>query len=181
MNFSLIKNKFISSLNCRPLLKKNYFTQVIDNVIDYRKTNIFKKNNLGAVFTMGNLHQGHIELVKKAKQINENVVVSIFINKKQFNENEDYNLYPRTLEKDIELLKSEKVDVIFTPDDSEMYLVDNSVKICPGKQFTDSELILDKYTLNEGSSRPGFFEGVSGICIKLFNIIQPTHVYFGEK
>lgn len=122
--------------------------------------------------TMGNLHQGHITLVERAKQLADCVVVSIFVNPMQFDRPDDLARYPRTLENDQQLL-SDKADLLFAPAANALYptgLTEQSFVHVPGL----SELL-------EGASRPGHFRGVSTVVSKLFNIVQPDVACFGEK
>lgn len=129
-----------------------------------------KNESIGFVPTMGYLHDGHISLVKKAKKENGIVVVSIYVNPLQFGVNEDYNRYPRDIEKDKKILKENGCDLLFYPSDNEMYnkqLV--SVKI---KELSEKLC---------GISRPTHFEGVLTVVAKLFNIVCPDKAYFGEK
>lgn len=122
--------------------------------------------------TMGNLHQGHITLVERAKQLADYVVVSIFVNPMQFDRPDDLARYPRTLEQDQQLL-SDKADLLFAPAANTLYptgLTEQSFVHVPG---------LSK--LLEGASRPGHFRGVSTVVSKLFNIVQPDVACFGEK
>ena len=126
---------------------------------------------VGFVPTMGALHQGHLSLVNKSKEMCKNSVVSIFLNPAQFSPNEDLKSYPKTLENDIDLLKDLDVDVLFLPDEEEMYVNVKDVDIPPSSLFERLE----------GQSRPHFFYGVTKIVSKLFNVVDPTHVFFGEK
>ena len=120
---------------------------------------------------MGALHKGHLSLIKAAKKECDEVVVSIFINKLQFGPDYDFKKYPRTLEKDIAHLKKEKINVLYLPDQKEIYPQQISFQI--------NEVNMSQYL--EGAYRPGFFSGVLMIVLKLFNLVQPTHVYFGQK
>lgn len=134
---------------------------------------IFRNRNktIGLVPTMGALHQGHLELVKIAKQYSDIVVVSIFINPTQFNNQEDFEKYPKTLDKDLELLDKSGVDYLFLPDTMEIY---------PSKPMLSLDFgHLDK--ILEGSFRPGHFNGVGIVVSKLLNIVKPHHAYFGQK
>ena len=121
--------------------------------------------------TMGALHLGHLSLVKKAKKLGDIVVVSIFVNKTQFNDLSDFKKYPKNLSSDLEKLKKLKVDYVFTPDDEEIFADDFSIKI--------SENSLTNCLC--GSSRAGHFDGVALIITKLFNIIKPNIAIFGQK
>ena len=128
---------------------------------------------IGFVPTMGNLHQGHLALVKQARETNDIVVCSIFVNALQFGLNEDWDKYPRTYESDCEKLRESGCDYLFHPDDIEMYrngLVTQSRVICP----TMTDMLC-------GASRPGHFEGVTTVVSKLFNIVQPDEAVFGIK
>lgn len=126
---------------------------------------------VGLVPTMGALHQGHLSLVKQAKQSSDVVVVSIFVNPTQFNNPADLERYPRTLEHDLALLEEAGVDYVFVPEVHEMYPESTLLKFDFGR--LESTL--------EGEFRPGHFNGVGIIVSKLFHIIHPTQVYFGQK
>lgn len=126
---------------------------------------------IGFVPTMGYLHEGHLSLIKRAKAENEFVVVSIFVNPTQFGAGEDYETYPRDLERDAKLADSEGADVIFHPSVQEMYPKGY-------KTFVEVEEITTRLC---GASRPGHFRGVTTIVAKLFNIIKPDRAYFGQK
>ena len=122
---------------------------------------------------MGNLHEGHLALLKQAKRTNDIVVCSIFVNALQFSLNEDWDKYPRTYQGDCEKLRDAGCDYLFHPDDTEMYpngLDTQSRVICP----TMTDLLC-------GASRPGHFEGVTTVVSKLFNIVQPDEAIFGIK
>ncbi len=121
--------------------------------------------------TMGALHQGHLALFKKSKEVADISIASIFVNKTQFNDLNDFSKYPRQLEADLNLLKNLGVDCVFAPSDEEIFSADFSFKILPTK-FTDSLC---------GATRPGHFDGVALILTKLFNIIKPDIAIFGEK
>lgn len=125
----------------------------------------------GLVPTMGFLHDGHLSLVKRARRENERAAVSIYVNPTQFSPTEDLDSYPRDLNNDLKLLEAEGIDLVFTPDDGVMYP--------PGYQTYVT--VEDVTRTLEGSSRPTHFRGVSTIVAKLFNIIQPTRAYFGQK
>jgi pantoate--beta-alanine ligase len=120
---------------------------------------------------MGYLHRGHMELVKLSKLQNEVTVVSIYVNPIQFGAGEDYERYPRDLERDLAMCEEAGVDVVFAPEDQEMYPQLPSVKIdIPG--------LTDRL---EGAYRPGHFNGVAIVVLKLLHIVQPDRAYFGEK
>jgi len=126
---------------------------------------------IGFVPTMGALHEGHLSLVRKAREENEVVVVSIFVNPIQFGPNEDYNRYPRTFESDCEKLKKESVDYLFFPSVEEMYPAGFETYVSLRK--------LPNHLC--GLSRPGHFDGVATVVTKLFNIVKPHKSYFGQK
>jgi len=130
-----------------------------------------ENKSIGFVPTMGALHQGHLELLSRSKKENEASVCSIFVNPIQFNNPEDLKKYPRTIESDIEKLKSVYCDVLFVPDVQEMYPEDNK------KQYDFG--LLEK--VMEGKFRPGHFNGVAVVVKLLFDIIEPNRAYFGEK
>jgi len=123
--------------------------------------------------TMGALHVGHLELIRRAKRIpgNVTVAVSIFVNPLQFGPNEDLDKYPRTLESDLEKLEQAGVELVFTPTVEHMYPEGAQVTVHPGP--LGDEL--------EGAFRPGHFAGVLTVVAKLFNIVRPAYAFFGEK
>ncbi|OEE79609.1 pantoate--beta-alanine ligase [Vibrio ordalii] len=123
--------------------------------------------------TMGNLHEGHLTLVRKAREEGNVVVVSIFVNPMQFDRADDLNNYPRTLDEDLSKLNAEAVDLVFTPTPEIMY-----------PQGLEKQTFVEVPGLShmlEGASRPGHFRGVATIVAKLFNIVQPNVACFGEK
>jgi pantoate--beta-alanine ligase len=126
---------------------------------------------VGLVPTMGFLHEGHLSLVRQARNECDSVVVSIFVNPTQFGPAEDLSNYPRNLQHDLELLASENVDVVWTPTTDEMYPAGYQTWI------TLDELVKPL----EGSMRPGHFRGVATVVSKLFNCVQPQKAYFGQK
>ena len=126
---------------------------------------------IGFVPTMGALHQGHLSLIRCSKKDNDITVVSIFVNPTQFNDPKDLEKYPRMLDKDIEKLKSEKVNILFAPDEKEMYPVPDTRVFDFGH--------LDKVL--EGKYRPGHFNSVAQIVSKLFETIPAHKAYFGKK
>lgn len=123
--------------------------------------------------TMGNLHEGHLTLVKKAREQADFIVVSIFVNPMQFERSDDLNSYPRTLDEDLEKLAAEGVNAVFTPTPDTIY-----------PEGVDSHTMVEVPVLSsilEGASRPGHFRGVATVVSKLFNIVQPDIAFFGEK
>ena len=145
--------------------------KTISSVSEFRKFRKQLKGSVGFVPTMGALHGGHLSLVKKSISVCNYTIVSIFLNPAQFSIDEDLSSYPRTIEKDLMLLKGMKVDAVFVPSSKKIYLENHSTFIY--------ENSLTKHL--EGSSRPHFFQGVTTIVAKLFNIVQPSHSFFGEK
>lgn len=131
----------------------------------------YGRESLGLVPTMGFLHEGHLELVRRAKTENDRVAVTIYVNPKQFAPTEDLSRYPRDLERDLALLEAEGVDFVFAPSDLAMYPPDHQTVV------TVSEVTKPL----EGARRPTHFEGVTTVVAKLFNITQPTRAYFGQK
>ena len=131
----------------------------------------FEGKSVGFVPTMGALHQGHLSLVEKCVADNDVCVVSIFVNPTQFNNKEDLEKYPRTLERDGELLERTGVNIIFAPSEAEIYPEPDT------RQFDFGQL--DK--VMEGVHRPGHFNGVAQVVSRLFDIVKPNRAYFGEK
>ena len=155
---------------------------ILLNHIDEVKCNIkkWKNDNLtvGLVPTMGALHAGHASLIKKAKMMCDKVVVSVFVNPVQFGPNEDYDKYPRTIEKDKQLCDEIGADIVFAPSAKEMY--GENVKL----SNTDLTFVCPPYNYIDcmcGKSRPGHFDGVATVVTKLFNIVQPNYAFFGQK
>ena len=130
------------------------------------------KKIIGFVPTMGNLHEGHITLVRAAKKICDVVVVSIFVNPTQFGVGEDFDSYPRTLDQDSRLLAEAGCDIIFSPSVEQMYGTQPRLTHIRVEGITNALC---------GQSRPGHFEGVALVVTKLFNIVQPDYAFFGEK
>lgn len=150
--------------------------KVVDSISTLRHTvNAWRRNgeSVGLVPTMGNLHDGHLKLVKKAKAHNDNVVVSIFVNPMQFGANEDLDAYPRTIEEDKAKLISIGADAVFLPSVAEMYPAG-----LDAQTFVEVPGISDSHC---GASRPGHFRGVATVVTKLFNMVQPDDAFFGEK
>ncbi|EKF49382.1 pantoate--beta-alanine ligase [Thermosipho africanus H17ap60334] len=148
--------------------------KVIEKIEEMKKISreiLESKKAIGFVPTMGFLHEGHLSLVKAAKSENDITVVSIFVNPTQFGPNEDYNNYPRDLERDLSMLKDMEVDYVFVPSVEEMYPDSFSTYV--------EEIKLSRFLC--GASRPGHFRGVCTVVTKLFNIVKPTRAYFGQK
>ncbi len=121
--------------------------------------------------TMGNLHAGHLSLMNIARDHGDAVVASIFVNRLQFGPNEDFDRYPRTIESDREGLERTGVDVLFAPDEQEMYPTPQVYRVQPPPLAAELE----------GAFRPGFFDGVCTVVLKLLNLVQPDVVVFGKK
>ncbi|NET01410.1 MAG: bifunctional pantoate--beta-alanine ligase/(d)CMP kinase [Sphaerospermopsis sp. SIO1G2] len=134
--------------------------------------------HVGLVPTMGGLHQGHLSLIKKAKQENSTVVVSIFINPLQFGAGEDYDLYPRTFEQDRLLCSQAGVDAIFLPTPEEMGIAKKNIQETQVTQVIPPSGMIKGLC---GRYRLGHFQGVATIVTKLFNLVQPDRAYFGQK
>lgn len=148
--------------------------RVVEKIKDVRATvKEWKAKGLkvGFVPTMGYLHEGHESLIKKASEENDRVVVSIFVNPIQFGPKEDLSTYPRDLDRDSKVCKSAGADIIFHPENEEMYFNDFST-------FVDMNGLTDGLC---GKSRPTHFRGVCTVVTKLFNIVAPDRAYFGEK
>ena len=122
--------------------------------------------------TMGNLHAGHVELLRIAREHGRRTVASIFVNRLQFAPHEDFDAYPRTFERDAALLGEQGCDILFAPDEAELYPEPQDVKVHPPAALAE---------VLEGAFRPGFFVGVCTVVLKLFNSVQPRWAVFGKK
>jgi len=145
--------------------------QVVKTIPDIRALRQKLGGTVGFVPTMGYLHEGHLALVRQARVGNSTVIVSIYVNPTQFGPEEDFGAYPRDLNRDLELLRGEGVDIVFFPSDDEIYPPEFS-------SWVDVEKVTERL---EGAPRPGHFRGVATVVAKLFNIVQPTRAYFGQK
>jgi len=130
-----------------------------------------KGKTIGFVPTMGYLHEGHLSLIRESVKRSDKTVVSVFVNPTQFSPGEDYDRYPRDIERDRKLLEIEKVDYLFYPSVEEMYPEGY-------KTYVETVDLQDKLC---GRSRPGHFRGVCTVVLKLFNIVQPDIAFFGQK
>ena len=131
------------------------------------------QGSVALVPTMGNLHEGHLTLIREAKLLADNVIVTIFINPMQFGANEDLDSYPRTLKQDLEKLTSLDVDLVFTPSNAMIY---------PQGQENHTRILVPNLTNQYcGSNRPGHYTGVATIVLKLFNLTSPDIALFGKK
>lgn len=146
--------------------------KTIQDIRAWLKEQRLQGKSIGLVPTMGYLHQGHLSLVHAARQENDRVIMSIFVNPLQFAPNEDYNSYPRDIERDSQLAEEAGVDVLFAPDTPEIY------------PYYPQDTTIQVKGVSEGlcgACRPGHFTGVATVVAKLFNIIQPDKAYFGQK
>ena len=148
--------------------------RVIEKIKDLKAIIRSQKSSgktIGLVTTMGYLHDGHLSLVKASRDENDFTIMSIFVNPTQFGPNEDFDSYPRDMERDTKLAEAAGVDVIFAPSKDEMY---------PDGYKTYVE-VEDITNVLCGKSRPGHFRGVTTVVAKLFNIVEPDKAYFGQK
>ncbi|WP_088280573.1 pantoate--beta-alanine ligase [Ideonella sp. A 288] len=145
--------------------------QVIRTIPELRQA-LAGQSRTAFVPTMGNLHEGHLALVRQAHERGGPVVASIFVNRLQFAPNEDFDTYPRTFERDCALLQGVGCDIVFAPDESVLYPEPQDVKVHPPAALAD---------VLEGAFRPGFFVGVCTVVLKLFHCVQPAVAVFGKK
>lgn len=145
--------------------------KVITTIGEFKEVRKQTTGSVGFVPTMGYLHEGHLTLVRWAKSDNGLVAVSIFVNPAQFGPSEDFAAYPRDTERDLSMLKQEKVDWVFMPSTQELY----------PSRFNSWVEVKGVTEPLEGASRPGHFRGVATIVAKLFNIVEPHKAYFGQK
>ena len=130
------------------------------------------QNRTSFVPTMGNLHEGHLSLMRLARQHGDPVVASIFVNRLQFGPSEDFDSYPRTMQADIDKLEQEGVYILFAPTEKDLYPQPQEYRVDPPQQLGD---------ILEGEFRPGFFKGVCTVVLKLFSCVQPRVAVFGKK
>jgi pantoate--beta-alanine ligase len=148
--------------------------QIIETIHEMQQKILSLKNDskrIGFVPTMGYLHDGHLNLIRKSKSENDITVLSIFVNPLQFGPKEDLSTYPRDFNRDSQLAQNEGVDFVFYPSVKEMYPTEPSVRVT----------VQDRTEVLCGRSRPGHFDGVATVLVKLFNIVQPNRAYFGLK
>jgi pantoate--beta-alanine ligase len=145
--------------------------QVIHSIAELRRT-LARQDQTVFVPTMGNLHEGHLSLVREARRWGGPVVASIFVNRLQFLPHEDFDRYPRTLARDVELLSGAGCNFVFAPDEAELYPEPQAYKVTPPGALAD---------ILEGEFRPGFFTGVCTVVLKLFQCVQPAVAVFGQK
>ena len=144
--------------------------KVLKTIEELREIRKELNGTIGFVPTMGALHDGHISLIKQARNENDIVIVSIFVNPTQFLPGEDLDAYPRKDEADKRICQMCKVDYLFMPEISTMYSKEEILIKAPNKSY-----------ILEGKTRPGHFDGVLRVVLKLFNLTQPTNAYFGKK
>ncbi len=144
---------------------------VVEDLEELRKAREPMSEPIGLVPTMGYLHEGHLSLVRRAHQECASVVVSIYVNPSQFGPSEDFGRYPRTLARDLDLLRNEKTDLVWTPNDAAMYPAGYQTWV------TVEEVTRPL----EGAIRQGHFRGVTTVVAKLFNAVQPHKAFFGQK
>ena len=142
------------------------------HTISELRAELAKYQHPALVPTMGNLHEGHLALVRQAKPLGDVTVASIFVNRLQFAPHEDFDTYPRTFESDCAKLKAAGCDLVFAPSEKEFYPEPQGYKVQPPPELAD---------ILEGHFRPGFFIGVCTVVLKLFNCVQPHVAVFGKK
>ncbi len=157
------------AINTRP--QPRVAVRIVESIAELRAA-LQGAHAVNLVPTMGNLHDGHLSLVRLARQRPGVVVTSIFVNRLQFTPSEDFSRYPRTFERDVELLGSAGCDIVFAPPEAEMYPEPQQYHVTPPGPLAD---------LFEGAARPGFFTGVCTVVVKLFNIVRPDVAVFGKK
>lgn len=145
--------------------------KIISNIQDLRDQ-LRGQNRVAFVPTMGNLHEGHLSLMRQARLHGDPVVASIFVNRLQFGPNEDFDKYPRTFEADVAKLEKEGVYILFAPQEKDLYPEPQEYRIEPPHNLGD---------ILEGEFRPGFFKGVCTVVLKLFSCVQPQAAVFGKK
>jgi len=144
---------------------------IVSSLDELRAARLLLDGRLGLVPTMGYLHEGHLSLVRRAREECDRVAASIFVNPTQFGPTEDLSKYPRDLDRDLSLLEAAGVDLVWTPDNETMYPPDFST-------WVEVEGLTRPL---EGAARPGHFRGVTTVVAKLFNVVQPQAAYFGQK
>jgi pantoate--beta-alanine ligase len=145
--------------------------KVVKTIAEMKRVRRQLPEPVGFVPTMGYFHEGHMSLVRRARAENASVIVSIFVNPTQFGPKDDFNNYPRDPQRDLAMLKKERTDIVFMPSVAEMYP--------PGfNSWVEVKKVAERL---EGAARPGHFRGVATVVAKLFEIVQPTKAYFGQK
>lgn len=144
---------------------------ILTSIEDLRKARLKLRGSIGFIPTMGYLHEGHTSLIQLAKKENSHVIVSIFVNPKQFENTKDALLYPRDIHQDLEILKKNHTDIVFLPSVEEIYPLNFQT-------YVQVKRLSNRL---EGEKRPGHFNAVATIVTKLFHITQPNRAYFGQK
>ena len=145
--------------------------KIVKTIVELSQLRDSLLGSIGFVPTMGALHDGHLSLIQESNRSCEHTIVSIFVNPNQFAPNEDFDNYPRTINSDLEKLSSLNIEVIFLPESQELY----------PESYKHIQFKSDLFYLLEGISRPIFFKGVCEVVARLFNIVKPTHAFFGDK
>ncbi|OQO09548.1 hypothetical protein B0A48_04950 [Cryoendolithus antarcticus] len=185
-----VRTAWLSPRSCMVSKRRSHVFRSVSELRSHRRDLLLAGKTIGLVPTMGALHAGHLSLVRRAAEENSHVFVSIYINPTQFGQNEDLASYPKTWDSDMALLQDldaslkesgsgGRVEAVFAPTTKEMYPTVPPDSSLPGKGTFVT--ITPLAGLLEGRSRPVFFRGVATVCTKLFNIVQPERVYFGQK
>jgi len=145
--------------------------KIVKTIVELKQLRDSLFGSIGFVPTMGALHDGHLSLIQESNKSCEHTIVSIFVNPNQFAPNEDFDNYPRTINSDLEKLSSLNIEVIFLPESQELY----------PESYKNIQFKSDLFHVLEGISRPIFFKGVCEVVARLFNIVKPTHAFFGDK
>ena len=146
--------------------------KIIKTIEEWKNIRLSIKNPIGFIPSMGCLHEGHASLLKKSKEENETTVLSIFINPIQFNDKSDFIHYPKTEKEDLDLARSLEVDFVFIPSAEEIYADQYNFKMTSTHPLSQ---------IMEGKSRPGHFDGMLTVVLKLLQLVKPQRAYFGEK
>ena len=145
--------------------------KIVKTIVELNQLRDSLFGSIGFVPTMGALHDGHLSLIQESNRSCEHTIVSIFVNPNQFAPNEDFDNYPRTINSDLEKLSSLNIEVLFLPESQELY----------PESYKNIQFKSDLFHVLEGISRPIFFKGVCEVVARLFNIVKPTHAFFGDK
>ena len=145
--------------------------KIVKTIVELNQLRDSLFGSIGFVPTMGALHDGHLSLIQESNRSCEHTIVSIFVNPNQFAPNEDFDNYPRTINSDLEKLSSLNIEVLFLPESQELY----------PESYKHIQFKSDLFHVLEGISRPIFFKGVCEVVARLFNIVKPTHAFFGDK
>ena len=145
--------------------------KIVKTIVELNQLRDSLFGSIGFVPTMGALHDGHLSLIQESNRSCEHTIGSIFVNPNQFAPNEDFDNYPRTINSDLEKLSSLNIKVLFLPESQELY----------PESYKNIQFKSDLFHVLEGISRPIFFKGVCEVVARLFNIVKPTHAFFGDK